>query len=70
VLDSVRDKIDYDVQPNDWAGLCMFKHSKFGFILFKLNNLLSWEVRERGREREVSEGVGWGGEVAGGENFR
>jgi hypothetical protein len=48
-LDSIRDKIDYDVQCNEWAGLCMLEHSKFEFIEFKLNNLQSWEVCERDR---------------------
>jgi len=47
-LDSMRDKIDCDAQLNELAGLCMFKHSKFGFIQFKLNNLHSWEVCESG----------------------
>jgi len=59
-LHSIWDKIDYDVQRNEWAGLCMLKHSKFGFIQFKLNNLQSWEVCE-------SCGRGEGGR---GENLR
>jgi hypothetical protein len=51
-LDAVKYKIDYDIQPNEWARSCMFKHSKCGFIRFKLNNLQSWEVYERDGERE------------------
>jgi hypothetical protein len=50
----MRDKIDYDIQRSEWAGLCMFKLSKFGIKQFKLNNLESWEVCER-QERS-----GWG----------
>jgi hypothetical protein len=55
-LDAVKYKIDYDIQPNEWAGSCMFKRSKCGFIRFKLNNLQSWEFYERDGERGVGPG--------------